>query len=85
MISNFVLVYARGYGQRNQNLCHWMENQIDAAHGFGGHHHGLVSLIKRSYPRILMWLRDAYPLLDRLLEPYAVYDNLLNASAPVAA
>jgi hypothetical protein len=60
----------------NQNLFHWMEDQSYAAHGFGVHHHGRVSLIKRYFPRILMWLRDDYPLLDILLERYSLYDDL---------
>ena len=49
------------------------------------HHHGRVSLIKKYFPPILMWLRDDYPLLDRLLDRYAVYDDLVKAPAPSAA
>ena len=44
-----------------------------------------MSLIKKYFPRILMWLRDDYPLLDRLLERYAVYDDRVSAAAPAAA
>jgi hypothetical protein len=69
----------------NQNLFHWMEDQSYAVHGFGVHHHGRVSLIKKYFPRTLSWLRDDYPLLDRLLESYAVYDNELRAATPAAA
>ena len=43
-----------------------------------------VSLIKKYFPHILMWLRDDYPLLDRLLERYAVYDDRVSAPAPAA-
>jgi len=69
----------------NQNLFHWMEDQSYVAHGFGVHHHGRVSLIKKYFPRILMWLRDDYPLLDRLLERYAIYDDRVSEPAPSAA
>lgn len=72
-------------GRLNQNLFHWMEDQSYTANGFGVHHHGRVSLIKKYFPRILMWLRDDYPLLDRLLERYAVYDDRVSAAAPAAA
>lgn len=59
----------------NQNLFHWMEDQSYAAHGFGVHHHGRVSLIRKYFPRILMWLRDDFPLLDVLLDRYALFDD----------
>lgn len=63
-------------GRLNQNLFHWMDDQSYSAHGFGVHHHGRVSLIKKYFPRILMWLREDYPLLDELLERYSVYDDI---------
>jgi hypothetical protein len=69
----------------NQNLFHWMEDQSYTANGFGVHHHGRVSLIKKYYSRILMWLHDDYPLLDRLLERYAVYDDRVSVSAQAGA
>ena len=69
----------------NQNLFHWMEDQSYVAHGFGVHHHGRVSLIKKYFPRILMWLRDDYPLLDQLLDRYATYDDLARVPAQAAA
>lgn len=59
----------------NQNLFHWMDDQSYTLHGFGVHHHGRVSLIRRYFPRILMWLRDDYPLLDVLLDHYALFDD----------
>ncbi len=62
-------------GRLNHNLFHWMSDQSYAEHGFGVHHHGRTSLIKRYFPRILMWLRDDYPILDELLERYAIYDD----------
>lgn len=69
----------------NQNLFHWMEDQSYAAHGFGVHHHGRVSLIKKYFHRILMGLRDDYPLLDPLLERYAVYADFVRAARQAAA
>jgi len=62
-------------GRLNQNLFHWMDDQSYAQHGFGVHHHGRVSLIRRYFPRILMWLREDFPLLDRLLDQYAIFDD----------
>ncbi len=59
----------------NQNLFHWMENQSYVTNGFGVHHHGRVSLIKKYFPSLLMWLHADYPLLEQLLERYTVYDD----------
>ena len=64
-------------GRLNQNLFHWMHDQSYAEHGFGVHHHGRVSLIRRYFPRILMWLREDYPILDELLDRYSVYDDAI--------
>lgn len=72
-------------GRLNQNLFHWMDDQSYTAHGFAVHHHGRVSLIKKYFPRILMWLRDDYPLLDQLLERFSVYDDRVSTAAPAAA
>jgi hypothetical protein len=64
----------------NLNLFHWMEDQSYTTHGFVVHHHGYVSLIKRYYPRVLMWLRRDYPLLDQLLERYGIHENFEGAA-----
>lgn len=60
----------------NQNLFHWMNDQSYATHGFGVHHHGRVSLIKKYFHSLLLWLRDDYPLLEQLLERYAAYERI---------
>ena len=70
-----------GRQQAQPEPFHWTDDQSYTANCSCVHHQVPVSLIKKFFPSILMWLRDDYPLL----ELYAIYDNWVSAAALAAA
>ena len=59
----------------NQNVFNWSEDQSYVRNGFVLHHHNKVRLIERYFPLLIMWIRDGYPIVDKVVDELRRFDE----------
>lgn len=62
-------------GRFNQNLFYWAEDQSHVTNGFVIHHHNRIQLIETYFPRLFMWIRDGYPMIDAVVNELRSFDR----------
>lgn len=61
--------------QFNQNLFYWADDQSATVAGYVVHHHARVALLEKYLPRLLMWVRDDYPIIKEILDALREFDR----------